>query len=219
MFVERVVEPRIGIVHNVLFTEFGRVRVVSPDGKGNNSDHKNQVDDQDQVAVFRLEQPVRQSNTDFEGLLSVGVSVFFPVFFRLRICEGFVCLGDHHELSFGFSVARVLIGMVLERERSVRFLNHFVVRPSVDVQNIKGIKRIHFSVLGDIGQQPKEEERQKNSNDEIVFKLFALEKGGNSRILFQSICLLLFGTGSGDGSNGGIVGAHGLSETSKYVNP
>mmetsp|Transcript_4041 Transcript_4041/g.5912 ORF Transcript_4041/g.5912 Transcript_4041/m.5912 type:complete len:201 (-) Transcript_4041:591-1193(-) len=90
VLVESVMVPGVSVVHDVLLAELGRIRIVAPDAERNDADHDNQVYHQYEIPVVGVQQEVGQTDTDFQGLFAVRVSVLFVVLAGLFVRQGLV---------------------------------------------------------------------------------------------------------------------------------
>mmetsp|Transcript_21949 Transcript_21949/g.62523 ORF Transcript_21949/g.62523 Transcript_21949/m.62523 type:complete len:405 (+) Transcript_21949:323-1537(+) len=76
VFVEGEMVPRVGVVHDVILPELGRIGVVRPNAERDDSDHDDEVHHQDEVAVSGVQKEVGQADADLERLLPVWIAEF-----------------------------------------------------------------------------------------------------------------------------------------------
>lgn len=165
--VEGVMVPGVGIVHDVFLSIFGGIGVVLPYAKGNDANHDDEVCHEYHVAIVRVDEPGRETDGYFEGLLSVGVPEFFKVFFGGGIGECLVCLGHHHELCFCRRVVWVFIGMPQETHFFVCLFDDFELGSGGNIQNGEWIKGVDFPAGLDGGGEVGKESRHEDGDDEI----------------------------------------------------
>mmetsp|Transcript_15479 Transcript_15479/g.37123 ORF Transcript_15479/g.37123 Transcript_15479/m.37123 type:complete len:215 (+) Transcript_15479:1190-1834(+) len=146
VLVQVVVEPGVGVVHDIFLAKLGGVGVVRPDGEGDDDDHDNEIRQKDKVAIVGVKQELREANTDGKTLLSVGISILFPIFLRGGVGEGLVRLGHHHEHRFGRGIIWVLIRVEFQTHLFVRLLYFFELGRGINIKNGKGIEGIYLPV-------------------------------------------------------------------------
>mmetsp|Transcript_2852 Transcript_2852/g.6063 ORF Transcript_2852/g.6063 Transcript_2852/m.6063 type:complete len:283 (+) Transcript_2852:1123-1971(+) len=206
VFTQRVVEPSVSIIHDILLTKLGRVRIVSPHGIRNDTNHNEQVPHQDKIAIVRVQKKGGQPNGNLHVLLSVGISKLLVVFAGSFIRQGFVRFADHDKFCFCSTIARVFIRMVNETQTAVGFLDCFVVRAMVNLQNREGIERVDFSILADGNDQKNKQGSQCECDDQVRHKSVRLQSLPSFGFLFELLGLFLFRRGTGDGANCCILG-------------
>ena len=73
--------------------------------------------------IFLFNQKLRQCYTDVKRGSTIRVAILKTFLFSLLVTETFVGFGDHDELSTGFRVIRIAIGMVNECEFPISFFD------------------------------------------------------------------------------------------------
>mmetsp|Transcript_950 Transcript_950/g.1320 ORF Transcript_950/g.1320 Transcript_950/m.1320 type:complete len:201 (+) Transcript_950:1072-1674(+) len=140
VLIERVVEPGVSIVHNILLSKFGRVGIISPDTKWDDANHDNEVCHENKVAVVCVKEPRRKTNTDLKTLLAIRVTILLIIFLGRSISESLVGLGHHHKHSLCRRIVRILVRVILQTHLFVCLLDLLCISARVNTKDGEGIK-------------------------------------------------------------------------------
>mmetsp|Transcript_26594 Transcript_26594/g.54410 ORF Transcript_26594/g.54410 Transcript_26594/m.54410 type:complete len:507 (+) Transcript_26594:535-2055(+) len=221
VLVEVVMEPGIGVVHDVLLSELGGIGVITPDAEGDDADHDDKVGDQDHVAVVSVEEPGGQADGNLEGLLAVRVAVLLVVLLGLRVREGLVGLGDHHELGLSGGVVGIFVGVVHETHLLVRLLDRLEVGAAVHLEDAEGVEGVQLPIpLADVVEQVHEQGREHHRERQVDEERLVLDGVHPPGGFLDLRHLLLLSRGAGYRADVLVLESkEGLVDAGYYVPP
>lgn len=94
---------------------------------------------------------MRKSNTNFEGSLAVGITVFLAFLFSLRVSQAFVGFGDLDELGCGLRVVGIPVRVELQSQLTVSFLNLHQGGIMFHAHDLVGVEADHGRIFRNVG--------------------------------------------------------------------